>query len=204
MRQRFEAVKRQVFSRRGQATILKQSLNTAQASVQSLTERLDVEQSVLQLLQAVNATTWNRTKSVVESIVTRGIQSIFVDRSYRFIVENEVKRNVPTTQFLIQDGDLKLDLLDTGGGISDVVSILLRLAFVFLVRPKVRQFVVFDEPTKHVAIKYQARLGEFLKEICNELDMALVVVTHCEELASHADQVFEVKKSGLKCDVKER
>lgn len=202
MRQQFDLIKQNFHSRKGQADLLKQTLSSAETQIGYLKSQLVIEADVLKLLQAVSASTWTNTKTVIESIITRGLRSIFFDKTYSFVVNQEVKRSVPSVSFAILDDGMELDVVDeVGGGIADVVSLLLRLAFMILYRPKVRQLLVLDESAKHLSSIYQPYLGKFLKQVCAELGITILMVTHQAQLAEEADQIFRISKTGKTCKV---
>ena len=203
MRQQFESVKQAFFRRKGQADLLRRSLSENEKALADTKATIILEVEVLKLLQGVSASTWNNTKTLVESIVTRALQAIFFDKSYKFVLNQEIKRNVPSVSFAVSDEGMELDIVDEiGGGIADVVALVLRLAFVVLYRPQVRPFLVLDEPLRHLSVSYQPHAAKFLKQVCQELGVSLLVVTHQKELASEADQVFHLEKVGKTCQVR--
>ena len=202
MRKQFETIKQEFFRRKGQSDLLRKSLTDSEAFLARTKETIVLEIEVLKLLQGVSSSTWSNTKGLVESIVTRALQAIFFDKSYKFVLNQEIKRNVPSVSFAVEDEGMELDIVDEiGGGIADVVALVLRLAFVVLYRPKVRPFLVLDEPLRHLSVSYQPHAAKFLRQVCQELGVSLLVVTHQKELASEADQVFHLEKVGKTCQV---
>lgn len=203
-RQRFEALSRDFQRKKGQVELLKSNHRQMVSKLGDISVRLTLETETTKLLQLSSATTWDTTKQLVESLVTRALRAIFYDRDYRFLVRQEVKRNANSVTFLVVENGLELDLVDElGGGISDVVSLVLRIAFLSLYRPQIRPFLVLDEPLKHLWSGYQPNAGKFLKQACSELGITVLLATHSSELAKEAEQVFKASNDGLVCRVEE-
>jgi len=189
---------------RGQQALVASTIQTHQKELVSLSDALEREKEVLKLLQAVGASTWESTKSVVEAIVTRALKAIFFDRDYRFILTQTVKRGTSSVAFTVADGKMELDLVDEmGGGIVDVVALVLRIAFVTLYRPAVRSLLILDESLKHLSDEYQPYAAKFLRQVCEDLKLDILLVTHKKELTEHAHQVFHISKVDNICVVEE-
>lgn len=187
---------------KGQQELLKSSIQVSEVAITSLDAQISIETEVLRLLQLSSEATWGTTKNLVENIVSRALHAIFYDKTYKFILKQEIKRNAQSVSFAVLDNEMELDLVDElGGGISDVVALVLRIAFLVLHRPKIRPFLVLDEPLKHLWVGYQPYAGQFLQQVCAELGLTVLVVTHQKELSSSADQVFQIVKSGSTCKI---
>lgn len=142
-------------------------------------------------------------KNLIESLVTRGLQAIFFDRTYRFVVTLDEERRASVAEFTLEElvgvewhGR---DFKSVGGGVADVVSALLRIAAVVLRRPQQRRIIWLDEPFKHVWEGYQARISTFLSKVTLELDLQIILTTHCMEVTKHADEVWKAVKENGAC-----
>lgn len=60
---------------------------------------------------------------------------------------------------------------------------------------KNERFFVFDESLNFVSRHYQEPLSAFIKAICDELDITIVLVTHQPLLADKADMIYEAYES---------
>lgn len=197
-------LKEDLHSRKGQASLLTAEIEKLDKTVEQTNIWLALESETARLLQLSSTATWNTTKQLVESLVTRAFQVIFHDRDYKFIVKHDIKRGTSAVSFVVGENGMELDLVDElGGGISDVVALVLRIAFVSLYRPKVQPFLVLDEPLKHLAANYQPAAGRFLKQVCQELGMTMLLTTHSKELSHEADQLFRAKNIDNVCIVEE-
>jgi ABC-type glutathione transport system ATPase component len=190
--------------RRGQADMLAQTQLVMATKQAALAAKLAIESETARLLQLTSMETWTQAKTLIEELVTRALRAIFTDRDYKFIIRQEVKRGVSAVDFAVMDNGMELNLTDeVGGGIVDVVSLVLRISFLVLYRPKMRQFLVLDEPTAHVGATYQGNVGKFLKQLTNEMGIQILLTTHSQELSAGADQVFHATNADGVCIIEE-
>ena len=204
LRTRCERVASDLDRRKGQRDLIAQSIAASESSLAILDSQLSMEREVARLFQLTTEASWAMAKQLVEELVTRALQSVFFDRSYKFAMSYEVKRGAAAVTFAVIENGQEMDLVDDlGGGIADVVALILRIAFVNLYRPRIRQLLILDEPTRMVAAVYQEKVAAFLKQVCKELGMTIFLVTHSAELSNAADQLFRATNIDGVCVVEE-
>lgn len=163
-------------------------------------ERLFEE--VVILLQKVAEYARNQAKSQIEELVTRCLQYI-LENSTEFIIEFSESRNLPIAQFYAQtiyDGySVKSKPENSrGGGIVDIVTLALRIAFLEIHEPRLEGPLFLDEPGKHVSNDYIFNLGEFIRECANLFDRQIIMVTHNDYLSQICDTSYRVEiKNGI-------
>ena len=200
----FQTFSSQYHSRKGQKEMLEKSIQSCSEQLSGLSELIDLEDKTVQLLQSTSAAVWNETKSVVENLVTRALKAIFHDRDYKFIVKQEIKRGQSSTSFYLSENGMELDLEDeVGGGVVDVVSLVLRIALLILYKPAMCRLLILDEPCKMVGRSYASNVSRFLKQLTTELDLTVIMVTHSDILAEEADQIFKASNVDGVCLVEE-
>ena len=206
--QTYEASYRRIASdldrRKGQRDLIIASLARSESSLVVLDSKLSMERECARLFQLTTEASWAMARQLVEELVTRALQSVFFDRSYKFVVNQDIKRGASAVTFAVVENGQEMDLVDDlGGGIADVVALVLRVAFVNLYRPAVRQLLILDEPTRMLASVYQPYMARFLKQVCKELGLTVFLVSHSEELVREADQVFKAAYIDGVCVVEE-
>ena len=201
---RYQQLASDLDRRKGQRDLIATSIAQSESSLAVLDTQLNLEREVAWLFQLTTEASWAMAKQLVEELVTRALQSVFFDRSYKFAMSYEVKRGAAAVTFSVIENGQEMDLVDDlGGGIADIVALILRIAFVNLYRPAVRQLLILDEPTRMVAACYQAPTARFLKQVCKELGMTVFLVTHSSELVREADQIFSATNVDGICSVEE-
>jgi DNA repair exonuclease SbcCD ATPase subunit len=191
--------------RKGKYELLNSELVSIQAQTNELTQLYNSLQEEVKLLQATAQVAQSSVKSLIENLVTRGLQAIFHDRTYRFTITLGEERRAAVAEFNLEEfigGEWRVrDFRSVGGGVSDVVSVLLRITAVVLRRPSQYRLLWLDEPFKHVWTGYQSGISLFLSKIAKELDLQIILTTHCLEVTKHADETWKASKVNGQCNL---
>lgn len=175
---------------------LEKGLLLKQTYMSTLTEAREVMNAVASLAQ-------DETKLVIESLVTKALQSVF-GLIYSFEIETKIARNkAEMFMYVVKDGrksDLKNEL---GGGVIDVVSFALRVILWAISCPRSADTIILDEPGRFIDKDRLNVFGEMIKELGKILEVQFIIVTHEEELVSMADKSFYVTQQGGITDVAE-
>lgn len=161
-----------------------------------LKEDLEVLEKVTLLFQKTSEFAREQAKNQIESIVTNCLRFVF-DSNIEFLIEIEELRNKASAEFYVvtQSQDLIIKTkpeLSRGGGIVDIVSLALRIAFLQINRPKIEGPLILDEPAKHVSEDYIYNVGEFLKQSSNIFNRQIIMITHSNHLSAIADNGYSV------------
>lgn len=172
------------------------AVGSARTSAARATEAAEVGMHVNAFFALLAEDQRRELEQKVQTLVDYGVQSIF-GANHRFLVKSELRgKTVRTEFFLVEDGH-ELPLLDaTGGGVGDVVSFLLRVVMLCLVRPVQQRVMILDEPFKFVSTSHFAKLEVLLRELTQQLDLQLIMVTHQPALMDAATTLIKVTKQG--------
>lgn len=144
------------------------------------------------LIQDVAKMTQNKLTFHISNLVTTCLHSIPFEENYDFEIEFETRRNKTECDIWLSKNGEKIKPTDaSGGGICDITSIGLQLAFYFL--KKNRPLMIWDEPCKHLSKDYSPAAGEMIKMLTEKLNMQILMVTHNKDLAKAADNIIEVE-----------
>lgn len=199
-----ENADRELAHRKGKRDIVFGNLQRIQSQIQERKSELECEKQVQDIFNKTSSLTWNRTKGRIESIVVRALKAVYPERSYQFFLEQETKRGTSSVKFVLQEGDISIDVWNDGGlGVASVIGFALRVAYLALYRPKLRQLLFLDEAFLAVGEKNTLNLIQFIRIISMELGIQIVLVTHNPKFSEASDQVFTVQKSGDDCVVME-
>ena len=149
-------------------------------------------------------------KQRIEQTVTAALAAIFADSTMRFEIEMKDIGGKPAADWRVVscyeipakagDEDVKISAYTVvaspedakGGGVTDVVSLALRLALLELSRPRVEGPVLLDEPGKMISKEYLPNVAEFLKQYAAKTGRQIFMVTHHDVLADVADVGYKV------------
>ena len=135
-----------------------------------------------QIVQGVGQRLQEMAHERIAGVVSRCLGVVF-DEPYEFKIVFEKKRNQTEARLVfIRDG-MEINPMDAaGGGVVDVAAFALRLACISLRRPRLRRFVVMDEPFRFISVQYRPRVRQMLEQLAEQMDMQLLLVTHAPEL----------------------
>jgi DNA repair exonuclease SbcCD ATPase subunit len=115
------------------------------------------------------------------TVVSRCLEAVF-DEPYEFCILFERKRGRTEARLVFVRDGVEINPMDAaGGGVVDVASFALRLSCLMLKRPRVRRFLVLDEPWKHLSETYRPRLRECVEQLAEEMDLQVFLITHSDE-----------------------
>ncbi len=130
----------------------------------------------------------------LSGIVTKAISTVF-EEPIEFVVQFVERRGVSECDLSLKIGEDYYDILnEQGGGVADVCSMCLQMAFIMM--SQVNRVLVIDEPARHMDVVAQERFIAVLKQLCQELKFTIIMVTHSQAFSDIADKVFTVTKKG--------
>lgn len=192
-----------ILSDEGKIEILSDQLEKTEKVLKDKEKYIDVLTKVALLFQKTSEFAREQSKRQIEDTVTKCLQFIF-ETDIEFIIELSESRSVPIAEFFVQSNYPEGYSVKTkpeiarGGGVVDIISLALRIAFLQLNQPKLSGPLILDEPGKHVSNDYVFNLGEFLKKSSNLFDRQIIMVTHNPHLSQICDKAFQVtNKKGV-------
>ncbi|MGF0096178.1 ATPase [Peptoniphilus sp. SGI.035] len=192
-----------ILSDEGKIEILTQQLEKTEKTLNDKEKYSDILTKVSVLFQKTSEFAREQSKRQIEDTVTKCLQFIF-ETDIEFLIELSESRSVPVAEFFVQSNYPEGYSIKTkpeisrGGGVVDIISLALRIAFLQLNQPKLSGPLILDEPGKHVSNDYIFNLGEFLKKSSNLFDRQIIMVTHNPHLSQICDKAFHVtNKRGI-------
>jgi hypothetical protein len=140
-----------------------------------------------------------QTLTVVEELVTEGLQSIF-GPEYEFKMLVDRKRSQVSIDFRLithwPDRDHVTPLAGArGGGLLAVIGFVLRVVLLSLFKERSRLMLVLDESFGQVSSEYTEPLMHFVKKLIDELGVQVVMVTHDPAWLEVADRAYRFRMS---------
>jgi len=131
----------------------------------------------------------------LSSIVTQAIQAV-IRKPYEFVCEFVERRgSTEADLYLLRGGDRFEILGGTGGGLADVISFSLKVAYLLL--SNVDKVLIIDEVSRHInSPEQRERFAEVLKRLSSEFEIQLILNTTIPEILAVADSVIELQQVG--------
>lgn len=203
LNKKLEQINSKLNVEKGKLQVISQNFENTKKELDKEIKYEDLLTKVILLFQKTATYAREQSKRQVEDLVTRCLQFIF-ETDIEFLIELSEARSVPVAEFFVQSNYPEGYSVKTkpeiarGGGVVDIISLALRIAFLQLNQPKLSGPLILDEPGKHVSNDYVFNLGEFLKKSSNLFDRQIIMVTHNPYLSQICDKAFQVKnKRGI-------
>ncbi len=137
----------------------------------------------------------------IKSIVTSCLKLVF-NSDMEFEIELSQSRGKNSAEFFIiekqEDNVYKYKIQDSrGGGVIDILSLALRLAFLLKYSPSINGPLILDEPAKHVSEDFIFNVSNFIKKVSEEFDKQIILISHNEHISSIGDKGYRISKSNL-------
>lgn len=163
----------------------------AEVQIESLEADGELTVKARVLLEQYSETEQAVLKHKVESLVSRGLQTIFGE-GYSFSITMRMLRNQAAMDFTIVNNGVERDPMEShGGGLVNVIAMVLRLTIVALT-PGLSRVVVLDEPFAQLSQGYLEGMGAFIRELVDATDIQLIIVSHEAEIAEVADKAYRL------------
>lgn len=182
-----------------------EELSKHQVNLELIEKEIDLLSKVNILLQRTSEFAREQAKQQIESLVTKCLQFVF-ETDIEFLVELEELRGKSSAEFYVinrtEDITLKTKPeLSRGGGVVDIVSLALRIAFLQTHKPKIQGPLILDEPAKHVSDDFIFNVSDFLKQTTEMFNRQIIMVTHNQHLAAMGDNILQVEMTGTESNV---
>lgn len=190
----------------GARELLKKQLAVRETELNQAKTDIATWEQVQALLTKVSEYAREQLKTRIEETVTAALLAVFGD-GFEFRINMRQLAGQPAAEWQVisRYGNVEVAASPEdarGGGITDVVSLALRLAMLELVRPRAGGPVILDEPAKMVSAEYAGNLAGFLKQYATRTGRQIIMVTHNTTLAEVADKSYLVTQRDGVSEVK--
>lgn len=168
-------------------------------------EEHDVLVQVAELFKSMGGMQQEDLLEKLESFVSYGLASVF-GSGYRFKTLCNYEGKDLRVDFRIETDDLETGVAEArGGGLVEVVGILLHLFFLMFKKDEAASFLVLDAGLLHLSDLYKRRMSQLLQELSNKLGVQILLLAHSEDFGSFADVLYRFEqKDGKTIAYKEK
>ncbi len=174
----------------------KNSLDEARKTLASCESQINLLNLSSEVLKDIGDKRKRSTIEVFERVCSKALHDIF-DSNYRFVIEMDSEGKRVSTRFKLMDAeDNEYSIMDScGGGIVDVISLVLRVLILVSAKPARSKVLYLDESTKHVSPEFRPKVAEFLKSLSRQLGIQILLVTHQKEMLEASDSAYQLEKT---------
>jgi hypothetical protein len=180
--------------------LVQRQVDERRARMKEAAASLVLGQEALQFLEDVANSRRGAMRGRIEQIVSEGLKLIY-GPNYGVELSYDVKNNRSYMDIrlvvMTPLGEVKRTMEGFGGGVSDTISIPLRL-LVLLGCHKTDLICVLDEAYKHVGLDQIENVAQFLAEVSKMLGVQIILCSHHEAMCGFADKAYDVRFDGTK------
>lgn len=164
----------------------------------SVKEEHRIVSGASQLLSSAKSFKISKKRDRILSMINIALSDIFqYDYCLKIVSSDEEKNVVSNLRYniVLYKGDIEISrnesILDSnGGGVQSIISFMFKL-LIGIIHSE-QKFFVFDESIIGLSEEYHERFSYFIKRLCEEEDVTIVMTSHVAPLLSHAHIYYDV------------
>lgn len=173
--------------------IKREQLESKRKEIQDVEGKLASLKKIAGIFKKSAVSSQEYLSEYLTALVTDSIKVVFPDRNLIFRVEFSTARDTQCNVSLEEDGK-KLSLFDSEGyGVLDIISIVLRAAYIVL--DKSEKIMILDEPFRNLSVDRHEAASKMLYDLSHRLKMQIIINTHLIGIEDIADKTIHVKRS---------
>lgn len=173
--------------------IKNEQLEQKKQELDSIEARLASLKKIASIFKKSAVSSQEYLSNYLTALVTDSIKVVFPDRNLIFRVEFSTARDTQCNVSLEEDGK-KLSLFDSEGyGVLDIISIVLRAAYIVL--DKSEKIMILDEPFRNLSVDRHEAASKMLYDLSHRLKMQIIINTHLIGIEDIADTTINIKRS---------
>ena len=195
---KFELSSRQESRFRHQAEndLLQRQITELDVDMEQQAKQLSICEQASEFVQDVANSRRGIMKSRIEEVVTEALRIIY-GPSYGVLLTYSVKAHRSFLDIeLTRDtsvGEVRRTMDGFGGGVSDTISIPLRL-LVLLASHQADRVCVVDECYKHLDPERIPQAALFIREIAEQLGVQVIMLSHWKPMKEEAERVYVIQE----------
>lgn len=195
-----DQLKNFVLREQGKRDKLLEQLHDNKIQIEAIILDQELLEKVVILFQKTSEFARLQAKKQIETLVTKCLQYVF-ENDIEFLIELDELRGKANAEFYVINStdDMVIKTkpeLSRGGGVVDIISLALRIAFLQIHKPRIEGPLILDEPAKHLSEEYVFNVGDFLKQTSEMFNRQIIMVTHNQHLSAISNKAYRVELSG--------
>lgn len=180
---------------------LKMSIKNTKESIEQIDtciHNLEDTRSTLKLCKPIIDDIINKFSNSLlqklENLLTIGLKKIFYDRNYSIVIKVVDKRNTKCVEMFLNDNGNLISVKDSNvaGGILVVIASIIQIFYILNL--DVDKYLFLDEQFSQISEQYIDGFMEFIKTLCEDTGLSIVLITHDNKFMKYGDRVYTADK----------
>ena len=178
------------------------SIENTKASIGEIDEKikeLECEKNTLKLCKPIIDDIISKFSDSLlrrlEELLTIGLKKIFYDRNYSIQIRVVDKRNTKCVELLLNDNGNLIPVrnANVAGGVLVVIAAIIQVFYIINI-PTVDKYLFLDEQFSQVSTQYVCTFMDFIKTLCSETGLSIVLITHDNKFIKYGDRIYIADK----------
>lgn len=179
-------------SRLEEYRVKKEQLESRKQELKEIEGKLASLKRVASIFKKSAVSSQSYLSDYLTALVSDSIKVVFPDRNLVFKVEFSTNRDTQCNVSLEEDGK-KLSLFDSEGyGVLDIISIVLRAAYIIL--DKSEKIMLLDEPFRNLSVDRHEAASKMLYDLSHRLKLQIIINTHLIGIEDIADKTITIRR----------
>lgn len=179
-------------SRLEEYRVKKEQLESRKQELKEIESKLASLKRVSSIFKKSAVSSQSYLSEYLTALVTDSIKVVFPDRNLVFKVEFSTNRDTQCNVSLEEDTK-KLSLFDSEGyGVLDIISIVLRAAYIIL--DKSEKIMLLDEPFRNLSVDRHEAASKMLYDLSHRLKLQIIINTHLIGIEDIADKTITIRR----------
>lgn len=190
-------LQRIVDSSKSKKTVLEKSIKNSNSEIEALQQRKELLLTAREFYKKAIDNTYNRSIQELESLLNDVVGTIFYDKNYSVKMDLSDKHN-KSLSFWLYDADkdlyTPLSKPGTGRGVKTVVSAFIYAYYLLKFKSP---YMFLDESFVNIDASYISNFFSFMKELCKDENLTIVLISHDERFIEFADKRITVNDGNV-------
>lgn len=181
--------------------------NEAAASYKAKKEMNEIREESIDILNSIAGLYEKHSiRRRLELILQKISECIFGQSDFRFkFIKKTIRNQQELHIYKVKrksDQDFLIPISNVGGGANDIVDIVIRILLLKNF-PEHQRTLFLDEPMKHLSKDLRVEFFKFVKGLCEDFKIQILMITHESEYSELLDKTFQFTHDGKTTTVKE-
>lgn len=181
---------------------IQSSINNTQTSIDDIESKikdLECERNTLKMCKPIIDDIISKFSDSMlkrlEDLLTIGLKKIFYDRNYSIQIRVVDKRNLKCVEMLLNDDGNLIPVKDSSvaGGVLVVIASIIQIFYIINLN-SVAKYLFLDEQLSQVSTQYIDGFMNFIKTLCSETGLSIVLITHDSKFMKYGDRIYTADK----------